>query len=173
MQLQKLVFSAITFKPLEERAYDFLTNLQRLVLESFPDLAARAASGGRPVVVAASCSCARHVRESFLQEMPIKRRRSLVKLPEEPIVDEICAKAASRITLERFYPEDDDSAFNELSSTSVSSKELSIGMQALSLAHDTPKQQANNFSDQIQQPYTNLQISLNFITQQSNQWLNQ
>ena len=104
--------------------------------------------------------------------MPIKRRRSLVKLPEELIFDEICAKAASRIIVERFYPED-ASAFNERSSTSVSSKEFPIGMQALSLAHDTLKQQANKFSDQLQQPYKNLQTSFNFITQQSNQWINQ
>ena len=49
---QKLVFSASKIKPSEESTQDFLTNLQRLALEAFPDIAARAATGRRPAVAA-------------------------------------------------------------------------------------------------------------------------
>ena len=171
IQLQKLVFSARKLKPSEESAQDFLTDLQRLALEAFPDIAARAAAGGRPAVVAENRAHerARRVRESFIQGMPIKLRRFLMTLPEETTIDDLCAKAASRMIVDRLYPEDDDSAFNEISSTSVSTKELLTGMQALSLAQDTLKQQTNKLSDELQQLNKNLQPSLNLINQQNTQ----
>ena len=39
-------------KASEESAQDFLTELQRLALEAYPNVAARAAGAGRPAVVA-------------------------------------------------------------------------------------------------------------------------
>ena len=153
IQLQKLVFSARKLKPAEESAQDFLTDLQRLALEAFPNIAARPAAGGRPQVLAEDRAHerARRVRESFIQGMPIKLRRFLMTLPEETTIDDLCAKAASRMIVDRLYPEDDDSAFNEVSSTSVSGEELLTGMQALSLAQDTLKQQTTKLSDETTQ----------------------
>ena len=46
VQLQKLIFSARKLKSSEESAQDFLTDLQRLALEAYPNVVARAAAGG-------------------------------------------------------------------------------------------------------------------------------
>ena len=51
----------------EESAQDFLTDLQRLALEAFPDVLARPAAAGRPAVVA----------ENRLQERNQTSQRSL------------------------------------------------------------------------------------------------
>ena len=106
IQLEKLVFSARKLKPSEESAQDFLSDLQRLALEAFPDIAARAAAGGQPAVVAENRAHerARRVRESFIQGMPIKLHRFLMTLPEETTIDDLCAKAASRMIVDRLYP---------------------------------------------------------------------
>ena len=34
--------------------------------------------------------------------------------PDETPIEELCAKASSRMIVDRLYPEDDDTAFNEL-----------------------------------------------------------
>ena len=50
--------------------------------------------------------------------MPKKIRRFLLTQPDDSAVDEFCAKAASRMIVDRLYQEEDDCAFNELRGTS-------------------------------------------------------
>ena len=58
--------------------------------------------------------------------------------------------------VDRLYPEDDDTAFNEVSP--ASNKELLSGLQALSVAHDTLKQETAKISEEIRDlPTINLQ----------------
>ena len=52
IQLQKLLFNSRKMEVSQESAQDFLTELQRLALEAYPNVVARAAAGGRPAVVA-------------------------------------------------------------------------------------------------------------------------
>ena len=148
VQLQKLIFSASKLKSSEESAQDFLTYLQRLALEAYPNVA-RAAAGGRPAVAAedGALERARRIREAFINGMPIKLRRFLMTQPEDTTIQDLCAKAASRMIVDRLYPEDDDTAFNEVSP--ASNKELLSGLQALSFAHDTLKQETAKISDEI------------------------
>ena len=79
----------------------------------------------------------RRVRKSFIQGMPIKVGRFLMTLPEKTTICDLCVKAPSRIFFDRLYSRDDNSAFDEISSTSVSTKDFLTAMQALSLEQDT------------------------------------
>ena len=60
--------------------------------------------------------------------------------PEDTTIDDLCTKAASRMIVDRLYPDDDDNAFNEVSS-SISPKQLLSELQALSVAQDNLKQE--------------------------------
>ena len=167
VQLQKLIFSARKLKSSEESAQDFLTDLQRLAFEAYPNVVARAAAGGRPAVAAENRALerARRVREAFINGMPIKLRRFLMTQPEDTTIEDLCAKAASRMIVDRLYPEDDDTAFNEVSP--ASNKELLSGLQALSVAHDTLKQETAKSSEEIRDLNKTIQPTINQLMQQN------
>ena len=61
-------------KTSDESAQDFLTDLQRLAIEAYPGVAARAAAGGRPAVVAEDRAQERNrrIKEAFINGMPTK-----------------------------------------------------------------------------------------------------
>ena len=92
VQLQKLI-SARTLKSFEESAQDFLTDLQRLALEAYPNVVARAAAGVRPAVAAEDRALerARRVREAFINGMPFKlkkfpmTRQSRITVQKQPV----------------------------------------------------------------------------------------
>ena len=71
-ELKRIVFHLRKFKPEQETASDFLTELQRLAGESFPDVAAVAAAGGQPAVPAKNRANerTRRVREAFINGLP-------------------------------------------------------------------------------------------------------
>ena len=165
IQLQKILFSARKMKPSEESAQDFLTDLQRLALEAYPNVVARAAAAGRPAVAAENRQLERNrrVREAFINGMPIKLKRFLMTQPDDTTIEDLCTKAASRMIVDKLYPEDDDSAFNEVSS--LSNKDLLTGIQALSQAQDYLKQETNKLSEDLKDLNKNLQPTLNQIAQ--------
>ena len=90
-----------------------------MALEAYPNVAARAAAGGRPAILA----------EDRAQERNRRVRE---------------AKASSRMIVDRLYPEDDDTAFNEVST--FSTKELLTGIQELSKAQTTLKEETCKLS---------------------------
>ena len=67
--------------------------------------------------------------------------------------------------VDRLYPEEDDTAFNEISPSS--NKQLLSGLQALSLAHDTLKQETAKSSEEIKDLTKTLQPSINQLIQQN------
>ena len=64
-------------KASEESAQDFVTELQRLALEAYPNVVARAAARGRPAAAAGDRAQEkrRRVRGAFIIGMPIKLKR--------------------------------------------------------------------------------------------------
>ena len=92
-------------------------------------------------------------------------------LPEDTTIDDLCAKAASRMIVDRLYPDEDDNAFNEVSS--VSSKDLLTGIRALSDAQETLKQETVKLSNDLKTMTTNFTESINQITQNAGQNKNQ
>ena len=82
--------------------------------------------------------------------------------PEDTTIEDLCAKAASRIIVDRLYPADDDTAFNEVSP--ASNKELLSGLQALSVAHDTLKQET---AKEIRELTKTIQPTINQLMQQN------
>ena len=160
IQLQKLLFNARKMKPAEESAQDFLTELQRLALEAYPNVAHRAAAGGRPAVAAEDRAQerTRRVREAFINGMPIKLKRFLMTQPDETTIEDLCAKASSRMIVDRLYPEDEDTAFNEVSN--FSTKELLTGINELSKAHDVLKEETGKISTELKELTKTLQPTI-------------
>ena len=164
IQLQKLLFNSRKMKPSEESAQDFLTELQRLALEAYPNVVARAAAGGRPAVAAEDRAQerTRRVREAFINGMPIKLKRFLMTQPDETPIEELCTKTSSRMIVDRLYPEDDDTAFNELQN--FSTKDLLTGIHELSKAQDVLKQETGKLSTELQELTKTLQPTINQLT---------
>ena len=59
----------------DESAQDFLTDKQRIVIDAYPDVAARAAAGGRPAVVPedGAQETIRRIKEAIINGMPTKQ----------------------------------------------------------------------------------------------------
>ena len=168
IQLQKLLFQARKMKVSEESSQDFLTELQRLALEAYPNIVARAAAGGRPAVNAEDRAQerTRRVKEAFVNGIPIKIRRFLLTLPDETTVEDLCAKAASRIIVDRLYPEDDDSAFNEIRGTST--KDFFAGIEELSKAQTKFNENTTKITEELKELTKNIgSTSINEMAQTS------
>ena len=152
----------------DESPQDFLTELQRLALEAYPDIQARAAAGGRPAVNAENRAQERNrrVREAFINGRPIKMKRFLMTQPEDMAIEELCTKVSSRLIVDRLYPEDDDTAFNEVSN--FTTKQLLTDIHELSKAQDTLKDETGKLSTELQQ-HQNATINQLAATQNNTQ----
>ena len=82
--------------------------------------------------------------------------------PEYTTIEDLCEKAARRM-----IAEDDDTAFNEVSP--ASNKELLSGLQALSVAHDTLKQETAKIYEEIIDLTKTIQPTINQLMQQNQQ----
>ena len=153
----------------DESPQNFLTELQRLALEAYPDIQARAAAGGRPAVNAEKRAQERigRVRDAFINGMPIKMKRFLMTQPEDMALDELCTKVSSCLIVDRLYPEDDETAFNEVSN--FSTKQLQTGIYELSKAEDTLKEETAKHSTELQDLNKTLQPTLSLQTIQNEQ----
>ena len=135
--------------------------MQRLALEAYPNVAATAASGGRPAILAEyrAQERSRRVREAFISGMLIKLKRFLLTQSDDTPIEDLCAKASSRMIVDRLYPENDDTAFNEVSI--FSTKQLLTGIQELSKAQDTLKEETGKLSTELKELIKTLQPTIN------------
>ena len=81
--------------------------------------------------------------------MPTKLKRFLLTQPDGTTVEDLCSKASSRMIVDRLYLEDDDNAFNEISS--ISTKEILTGIQELSRTIDSLKSQQTKMAEELKQ----------------------
>ena len=168
IQLQKILFNSRKMKISDESPQDFLTELRRFALEAYPDIQARPAAGGRPAVNAENRAQerTRRVREAFINGMPTKMKRYLMTQPEDMAIEELCTKVSSRLIVDRLYPEDDDTAFNEVSN--FSTKQLLTGIHELSKAQDTLKEETGKLSTELQELNKTLQPTINQLAATQN-----
>ena len=87
-------------------------------MEAYPNLKSRTAAVGRPAVAAQirAQERTRWVRQAFHQ-WNASQTKFLLTQPDDTRID-LCADAASRLIVDGFYPEDDNTAFNELRGSS-------------------------------------------------------
>ena len=78
--------------------------------------------------------------------------------PEDMAIDELCTKVSSRLIVDRLYPEDDDTAFNEVSN--FSTKQLLTGIHELSKAQDRLKEETGKLSIELQELNKTLQPTI-------------
>ena len=94
-----------------EEPDDFLTDLQRLAVVAIPDTAA---AGGNPAVDRTD-ERTRRIRHQFIQGMPYKLKKVLLREPDGTNTDEMCRIVKLRIRAALSAPENDiRTAFNEV-----------------------------------------------------------
>ena len=104
--------------------------------------------------------------------MPKKLRRFLLTQPEDSTADELCAKAASRMIVDRLYQEEDDKSFNELRGTS--SEGVLAGIEELAKAQTNFKTETTKIAGEIKELSKNLNsASLNQMSSSNQKHANQ
>ena len=138
--------------------------MQKLALEAYPNVAACAVAGGRAAVLQEDRAQERNrrVREAFFSEMSTNLKRFLLTQPDDTPIENLRAKAPSRMIVDRIYPDDDDTAFNEVST--FIRKELFTGIQELSKAQDTLEKETCKLSIELKELSKTLQPTMNQLT---------
>ena len=105
VQLRKLVFSAHKLKP-SEGAQHFLTDLQRMSLEAYPNVEARNAENGRPAFNAENRANERNrrVQKDFNNGVLIKLSRVLLTQPDDTTNEELSFKAVKPFDCQKLLP---------------------------------------------------------------------
>ena len=67
--------------------------------------------------------------------------------PEDMAIEELCTKVSSRLIADHLYPEDDDSAFNEVSS--FTTKQILTCIHELSKAQGTLKDESGKLNGTV------------------------
>ena len=93
-------------------------------------------------------------------------KRFLMSQPEDMAIEELCSNVSSRLIVDRLYPEDDDTSFNEFSN--FTTKQLFTGVHELSKAQDTLKDETGKFSRELQQFAKTLQPTINQLAANQN-----
>ena len=91
--------------------------------------------------------------------MTTKLKRFLLTQPDDTPIENLCGKASSRMIVDCLYPKDDDTAFNEVST--FSTKELLTGIQELSIAQDTLKEEPGKLATELKELSKTLQPTIN------------
>ena len=110
--------------------------MQRLALEAYLNMEARAAAGSNPIMLAENREQERNRRvcEAFMNGMPLKPERFILTQPEDATIDDLRSKTGSRVIVDRLHLEDDDAALNEI--RGASSKESFAGIEELTTAQN-------------------------------------
>ena len=97
------------FDPSKETAEDFLVAIQRLADLAFPDIAAAGVNRAQERTD--------RIKEKFIQGMPLKYKRKLLKTPDADTVDQLCDGIKTELWVSDTYPETSyPASFNALQS---------------------------------------------------------
>ena len=104
-----LRFNEKIFDPSKETAEDFLVAIQRLADLAFPDNAAAGVNRAQERTD--------RIKEKFIQGMPLKYKRKLLKAPAAETVDQLCDRIKTEMWVSDTYPETSyPASFNALQS---------------------------------------------------------
>ena len=112
----RIKFQERKFDSEKESPEDFIVELQRLALRAFPNIAA--GPGGVPAAVDRADERTRRVKEAFIQGMPLKLKKKLLKEPPERTTDDLGRIIIKEIWLKNTYPDEVlPSAFQQLTTS--------------------------------------------------------
>jgi hypothetical protein len=94
-ELHKLAFTTRKFMPSKENVEDYLTELNRLAALAYPELL----HGDDRAAERTS-----RIRETFIEGMPNRIKRSLYQAPEADGPEELCERAARKLLLDSICP---------------------------------------------------------------------
>ena len=152
------------FDPAKEDADDFLTDLQRLAELSIVDVPASTGVAA----IDRSDERTRKVREQFIQGMPFKYKKALLKEDEDSNVTDLCKIIKRRLRADKLQPEVEPlTAFNEIEISQNSTSDLMNAIAQIEAKQDQLQQQ---FVQQNQQNYDsqNYDQSQHFWNPQNN-----
>ena len=111
-EFHQIRFTKRKFDSTKESAEDYIVDLQKLAQKAFPNIPATAAA----LEVDRAGERTRRVREAFIQGMPIKYKKKLLKEPPERTVDELGRIVTRELWIQKAYPEEAyPGAFQQLS----------------------------------------------------------
>ena len=137
-EFHRIRFQERKFDSTKESPEDYIVDLQRLALRAFPNIAA---VGGNPAVNRAD-ERTRRVKEAFIQGMPIKFKKKLLKEPPERTVDELGRTITKELWIKDTYPDESyPGAFQQLTGTSHATD---VTMATLSALQDRQESMHNS-----------------------------
>lgn len=163
-EFHRIRFNERKFDSTKESPEDYIVDLQKLALKAFQNIAA---VGGAPAIDRGD-ERTRRVKEAFIQGMPIKFKRKLLKEPPERTVDELGRMITKELWIMNTYPEESyPGAFQQLSQPEFQS---APGL-SLSTLHDRQETIYRDLSERMNQLSGDFQRSMNF--NRSNTYVNQ
>ena len=101
-EFHRIKFHERKFDSVKESPEDYIVELQRLALRAFPNVYA----GANGAAIDRADERTRRVKEAFLQRMPIKFKRKLLKGPQERTVKEFGRQITRELWIMNAYPDD-------------------------------------------------------------------
>ena len=115
-EFHRIKFQERKFDSVKESPEDYIVDLQRLALRAFPNIPAGA--GGAPPAIDRADERTRRVKEAFIQGMPIKYKKKLLKEPPERTVDDLGRIITKELWILSTYPDDSfPAAFQQLTTS--------------------------------------------------------
>ena len=142
-EFHRIRFHERKFDSAKESPEDYIVDLQNLAAKAFPNIPAAQGVGG----VNRADERTRRVKEAFIQGMPLKFKRKLLKEPPERTVDELGRVITKEMWILKTYPDDGyPGAFNQVRSEQDSS---SITMATLNAFQDRQEKMYNNIQKRM------------------------
>ena len=101
-EFHRIKFHERKFDSVKESPENYIVELQRLALKAFPNVAA----GAHGAAIDRADERTRRVKEAFIQGMPIKFKRKLLKEPQERTVEELGRQITRELWIMNAYPDD-------------------------------------------------------------------
>ena len=146
-EFHRIKFHERKFDSVKESPEDYIVELQRLALRAFPNVAA----GAHGAAIDRADERTRRVKEAFIQGMPIKFKRKLLKEPQERTVEELGRQITRELWIMNAYPDDSyPGAFQQLGYSDDNTVQLNLLQNNQVKMHDELSKKLDNMTSQLE-----------------------
>ena len=146
-EFHRIKFHERKFDSVKESPEDYIVELQRLALRAFPNVAA----GAHGAAIDCADERTRRVKEAFIQGMPIKFKRKLLKEPKERTVEELGRQITRELWIMNAYPDDSyPGAFQQLGYSDDNTVQLNLLQNNQVKMHDELSKKLDNMTSQLE-----------------------
>ena len=146
-EFHRIKFHERKFDSVKESPEDYIVELQRLALRAFPNVYA----GANGAAIGRADERTRRVKEAFLQGMPIKFKRKLLKGPQERTVEEFGRQITRELWIMNAYPDDSyPGAFQQRSYSDDNTVQLNLLQNNRVKLHDELSKEVDYMTPQLE-----------------------